>query len=541
LIFFAVLKSNLKKIVLILTLLLVASFFPKIIKEFKFDNKVSAAGNSWYVDSQAGGLGNGTSWQNAWKSLSAVNWSQVNPGDTVYISGGTSSKTYAGGIGISKSGTSSAYVTIDVGANSPSPSGHNGEVIIDGGDYCIRSSGSYIKIKNLTCQHATASGLRIGGTGAVLEGNTVRENQGQGIHLSSCNSCVARGNRITSFPNDGSNENRPYQTDGIVSYGSADTLIEYNWIKLTNQYEPAHIDGIQANTAPGLSHKNITIRYNYVENTKAATSNSQGIYVTQMQGDVKIIGNVVHLPVGGQAVTSYLENSLPVNVYVVGNVIKNGGYWALHVGDNDPVIKNNIIWQTCGSSNYISNGSLIKMESGWAGNASNINNNLYYRPCSSGTDFYAPNGSNWGAWQSKGFDSQGIFGQNPGLDACYRPIASSPAIGKAAALGGEYAGAFSMNICGSNGPSNFLPVTMVGRGSGGWDIGPYEYTGGVPLPTQTGKIGDVDGNGKVDIVDIGIVIDNYARSPLLNSKADVNRDGKVDIVDIGLIIDNYGK
>lgn len=53
-------------------------------------------------------------------------------------------------------------------------------------------------------------------------------------------------------------------------------------------------------------------------------------------------------------------------------------------------------------------------------------------------------------------------------------------------------------------------------------------------------IGDINGDGKVTIVDIGIIIDNYGRLPITNSAADLNRDGKIDIVDIGIVIDNYG-
>ncbi len=64
-------------------------------------------------------------------------------------------------------------------------------------------------------------------------------------------------------------------------------------------------------------------------------------------------------------------------------------------------------------------------------------------------------------------------------------------------------------------------------------------SGGTPPPGT--KTGDVNADGKVDIVDIGILIDNYGKSPIPNPKADINRDGNVDIVDIGIIIDNYGK
>lgn len=52
---------------------------------------------------------------------------------------------------------------------------------------------------------------------------------------------------------------------------------------------------------------------------------------------------------------------------------------------------------------------------------------------------------------------------------------------------------------------------------------------------------DVNRDGKVDIIDIGIVIENYNRIPILNSNADINRDGIVNILDIGIIIDNYNR
>lgn len=54
-------------------------------------------------------------------------------------------------------------------------------------------------------------------------------------------------------------------------------------------------------------------------------------------------------------------------------------------------------------------------------------------------------------------------------------------------------------------------------------------------------IGDVNSDGKVTIVDIGIIIDNYGKLPITNTNTDLNKDNKVDIVDIGIVIDNYSK
>jgi hypothetical protein len=55
------------------------------------------------------------------------------------------------------------------------------------------------------------------------------------------------------------------------------------------------------------------------------------------------------------------------------------------------------------------------------------------------------------------------------------------------------------------------------------------------------RMGDLNNDGSVDIIDLGIVVDDYDKSPISNTKADVNSDGSVDIIDIGILIDNYGK
>lgn len=60
-----------------------------------------------------------------------------------------------------------------------------------------------------------------------------------------------------------------------------------------------------------------------------------------------------------------------------------------------------------------------------------------------------------------------------------------------------------------------------------------------PSPTPN-KTGDVNHDGVVNIVDIGIIIDNYGLSPLPDVRADLNHDGVANIIDIGIIIDNYG-
>jgi hypothetical protein len=68
---------------------------------------------------------------------------------------------------------------------------------------------------------------------------------------------------------------------------------------------------------------------------------------------------------------------------------------------------------------------------------------------------------------------------------------------------------------------------------------------GSRTPTPTSGTGlaavDINGDRTINIIDIGIVVDNYGRNPIPNPKADINKDGSVNIVDIGLIIDKYNQ
>lgn len=65
----------------------------------------------------------------------------------------------------------------------------------------------------------------------------------------------------------------------------------------------------------------------------------------------------------------------------------------------------------------------------------------------------------------------------------------------------------------------------------------------IPSPTATSSpqpvAGDVNGDGSVNIVDIGIVVDHYGESVDPYQNGDLNGDGIVNIVDLGIVISNY--
>lgn len=58
-------------------------------------------------------------------------------------------------------------------------------------------------------------------------------------------------------------------------------------------------------------------------------------------------------------------------------------------------------------------------------------------------------------------------------------------------------------------------------------------------PNPNSSVWDVNSDGAVNILDIGLVVDKYGDSASGGTRVDVNRDGRVDVIDIGIIVDHY--
>lgn len=87
-----------------------------------------ALGHTYYVSKNGNGNG-GTSWTTAWTELSGINWSLIQPGDTILLDGGQQGMTYTTTLAIGKSGTQAAPISIE----RASEDGHNGTVTLFGG------------------------------------------------------------------------------------------------------------------------------------------------------------------------------------------------------------------------------------------------------------------------------------------------------------------------------------------------------------------------------------------------------------------------
>ncbi len=85
----------------------------------------------WYIDNAAvGSSNNGTSWANAWTNFSNIIWGAtgVKAGDTLYISGGSTSKVYTNALIVGAAGISNYPIVITLDAAN---SNHNGKVTWD--------------------------------------------------------------------------------------------------------------------------------------------------------------------------------------------------------------------------------------------------------------------------------------------------------------------------------------------------------------------------------------------------------------------------
>lgn len=165
----------------------------------------SAIAANWYVDNAVATSGNGQSWAGAFNSFSTISWSGISAGDTLYISGGTTSKTYSSSLVIGKSGTSSNRVTVRVGQDA----GHTGTVIFDGANIQVyqnyitidgRLNGvANLQIKNVTSSDKDNSwAIEAGGSIGLILRYVKVMNCNNGVNLTYGNSYEVSNSSMTA-------------------------------------------------------------------------------------------------------------------------------------------------------------------------------------------------------------------------------------------------------------------------------------------------------------------------------------------------------
>jgi hypothetical protein len=401
-----------------------------------------------YVDNAASGLNTGTSWNDAWESLMDINWSVINPGDTIYISGGSTSQKYNEKLVVGASGTTAKPITITKGKDIK----HDGIAIIDGNgkrNCIVIENRKYVNVSYLKCEN----GGQDSGSG------TIHVDYSNHIKIEYCNfpeinthgavfverskNILIGKNSITSAPYTGA------QTDGIYSQHNTANIYEYNNIIIFNQNPSPHCDGIQS-----FNDTDLIVRGNYVEQHNNKQGNSQGIYATSGNGKFLYYNNVVFCPNTKAGLLSFYYENLGAKIEMYNNTATGRSSNMIVIGGADSVVKNNIL-------NGTEYGPIFYIEDRLSNISKQIDYNIYNN--SGGELVYYVNGyRGWKQWRYLGAEVHGL-NENPDLDSNFRPNSgSSPAVD-----------------AGANFSKHFrVDKDEVSRPQGAaWDIGAFEYTG----------------------------------------------------------------
>ena len=263
-----------------------------------YDTTQSESDDAWFVNNTATGLNSGESWTDAWESFADIIWDSVAVGDTIYISGGSVSKTYNAQLTIGKSGSSGNPIVITKGLTS----GHDGEVIIDGEDtrpYGIFSTGKqYISIENLTVMDGADNAIRIytGSHNTSIKDCKIKNSLGtQGLLIWLSSDITIDGNYFWNDEDNGSHIDNDLITfnGGITSTTVCTTLvISDNEFHNYSTTDTDHSDIIQGYLYADVEIcRNLMVNHNH--KAGGETSNQSGLYFNRTKGNWKIHNNVI--------------------------------------------------------------------------------------------------------------------------------------------------------------------------------------------------------------------------------------------------------
>lgn len=470
----------------------------------------------WYVDRNATGNDTGRDWVNAWTRFDStgywgagngINWSIIEAGDTIYVSGGTDSTVYTpdGPYGVALGYGSSPKNTF-TGGNpvvvTPAwHAGHNGDVYISA--YGTQSPIlSIMNLSNIKFTGFTIIENRTGGSGIIKLGGDDAGLRDSLIFFEN-NHVVGKGQTEIVYINGTKNtirnciienlaNNLPNDQDAITSSGGkGGHTIDGNTIILRNGNvgTGAHRDGIQFSNmgynVPEGQRLTFTISNNFLIDTNPnGTGWNNMFYNYGWTGTNStrfvIYNNIfvnqkVETGIGGVAIGRYYEGSYSEynSIYFFNNTIISKGTsgsmftgWAI----DTLVMKNNLFVKDAEAPNIL---NLENTQAYWNAVVRDIDHNHYAEYGGISSPFAVAGGVNrtWAQWQSDGFDANGSSSNSTTVTFTNKYSLEkedySTTTGRDAGidLTSEYP---------------FLSTDILGnpRGvNGAWDMGALEFTG----------------------------------------------------------------
>lgn len=475
----------------------------------------SARAASWFVDSTAGGAGTGITWGNAWTAFSSINWNSVQPGDTIYISGGPTAgqKLYNSQWTVGKNGTSGHPITIAIKADDPL---HNGTAILNG-NYIEMSNAQFISFtgnvngqrhlmirdffNTVTAEFANAimapNSLNCSFTFMVISNcnNNINLNQSANYRIADNDMWQTRGDC-------------GLRVNGSFSAGYDGNMIENNILEVASSTVPGPTqgmgpDGIQTGNNITIRNNSFRVKqYNIVTSVQhtdmiqapgaflAIYNNDfinvgdsciqlHGWYAGSAHSDVKIYNNVFRIvdPIDPFPQYIRLYNvGWPITdisrLIIANNLFLDNGWQNIETDiksvNGNPTGSGNMLVNNIFANGSGATGTLfwnLEMSSNFSPGAWTINGNSYYQ----GGNLVKFNGAQQTctAWIA-GNEPQGVIGQPVFASYSYRTLGNN------------------LHLTGSDTVARNTGITVAGvvgidRDKDGvsrvvpWDKGPYEY------------------------------------------------------------------
>ena len=349
--------------------------------------------NGWFVDADATGDNDGSSWANAWNTFGAISWVSMTAGDTLYISGGTDSTVYTETLDIQAGGDVNNLFVIRPGLST----GHNGKVVIrptvsgrmgiainvDG-----RPSIGYIKVEKITVRMMQTTSSSVHGAYINSRGNLINVVylDSLDIYGSPVGAYGSGTDRFGIMINGGGNAaygssridsifirncyienilNTPdiyVQSDGIFSQNAGNIYIMNSTVIVNNDIEgrsdASHNDCVQLN----LYNSNITIANSEFRNTQDVNTCSGVIICDGIYGYLRMYNNILAAPFFGwtngewPCVFAFYTQASSVTVELYHNVFEAGSTTTQNIinqNTNAPnwIMKNNIFMAYDGTAN----------------------------------------------------------------------------------------------------------------------------------------------------------------------------------------------